>query len=480
MTTSKRVFPTILSLFILCTTTFADQKQPNVLFIAIDDLRTELGCYGVEHIQSPNLDRLASEGMLFNRHYVQVPTCGASRYSLLTGRSPHVSGARRGNNQFFTEKTQTNDAKTMPELFRRNGYKTVLIGKISHTTDGLIYNYDGTGDGRQEMPKAWDEIATPLGDWERGWGVMFAYANGRHREDGQGKRDLMEFVVEKDTDLPDGLNAEVAIEKLTEFKNSDTPFFLALGFYKPHMPFVAPRQDWEAMQKVTIPDATDPTRSDSAYWNKSGEFYSYDMPFPKDRPLAQADRIEARRAYAACVRYTDRQVGKVLDALDSLGLAESTIVVVWGDHGWQLGESALWAKHVPHERSLKSTFMMRVPGVETQKHTSDALVQSLDIYPTLVDLCNLENTQTEYPLDGKSIRPLLENTATSVNDVAISYWGNDVTVRDTQYRLIAQKEKDAEEYTDIELYNAEANPNPTKNIAQQHPEVTKRLMSYLP
>ena len=188
-------------------------SQPNVLLIAIDDLRTELGCYGLPYVQSPSLDQLASEGVLFTNHFVQVPTCGASRYALLTGRSPRNSGVTRKNQAFYQGDSalsvnQTAGAQTMPELFRRSGYQTTCIGKISHTADGRVFEYNGTGDGRDELPHAWDELATPFGSWKRGWGIFFAYANGRSREDGSGIRDLMEFKVEQDEELPDGLLAK--------------------------------------------------------------------------------------------------------------------------------------------------------------------------------------------------------------------------------------------------------------------------------
>ncbi|MFP6584005.1 MAG: sulfatase-like hydrolase/transferase, partial [Candidatus Hydrogenedentota bacterium] len=196
-----RNFSIILTLLLLSIPglSVAADKPMNVLFIAIDDLRDELGCYGHDHVDSPNLDRLASQGMLFTNHFVHVPTCGASRYSLLTGRHPSASGVKAGNNHFYDgsaalSQTQTSGAQSMPELFRRNGYHTVNIGKISHTADGKVYSYDGEGDGRDEMPHAWDEKATPYGAWKRGWGVFFAYANGVHREDGSGSQDLMQFT----------------------------------------------------------------------------------------------------------------------------------------------------------------------------------------------------------------------------------------------------------------------------------------------
>ena len=230
---------------------------PNVLFIAIDDLRTELGCYGVDYADSPHLDQLAAEGTLFTNHFVQVPTCGASRYALLTGRSPAASGALQ-NGAMYSGRTALNPqqqpgAQTLPELFRRSGYHTTLIGKISHTADGRVYEYNGSGDGRDEIPLAWDDKLTPFGKWQRGWGIFFAYGQGRHREDGNGNKDLMQFSVENDDDLPDGMMASAAIEQLKQLGNSEKPFFMGLGFFKPHLPFVAPRQDWEAVRDRNIP-----------------------------------------------------------------------------------------------------------------------------------------------------------------------------------------------------------------------------------
>ncbi|QDV51919.1 sulfatase [Gimesia fumaroli] len=462
----------------------AQQKQrPNVLFIAIDDLRTELGCYGVPHVQSPSLDRLASQGVLFTNHFVQVPTCGASRYALLTGRSPRNSGVTRSNQAFYRGKsalsaTQTVGAQTLPELFRRSGYHTTCIGKISHTADGRVFEYNGKGDGRDELPHAWDDLATPFGSWKRGWGIFFAYANGRSREDGSGIRDLMEFTVEQDEDLPDGLLAQQAIQKLGELKQQEQPFFMGLGFFKPHLPFVAPEQDWEAMSRVTIPPPPHPEKVNSPYWHKSGEFYSYNMEYEKTRPLDQAAQIKTRRAYLACVRYVDRQVEKVLTALDKLGLSENTIVVVWGDHGWFLGDSALWAKHAPFERALKSTLIIRAPGVSQAGLKSAALVETVDLYPTLVDLCQPEFQKTEYPLDGISLKPILDGSKTDVREAALSYWNKAISVRTKTHRLIATTGK--KQPTKLELYDISETPDPVENLVDKQPEQVQELLKYLP
>lgn len=459
-----------------------DTNRYNVLFIAIDDLRPELGCYGVAAAQSPHLDRLAPTAVLFKRHYVQVATCGASRYALLTGRSPATSGVTRSNDAAYRgksalQRTQQPAAQSMPELFRRSGYRTLCIGKISHTPDGRVFGYNGAGDGRHELPNAWDELPTPFGPWKRGWGIFFAYAGGKHREDGGGHKNLMDFTAELDNNLPDGLLASTAIDRLRALKTANTPFFMGLGFFKPHLPFVAPKQDWDAFENVDIP-LPPAGKIDSPYWHGSGEFYKYDTPYKKTRPLSPDAQRTARRAYYACVRYADRQVGRVLKALDDLELSQNTIVVVWGDHGWHLGEQQIWAKHSPFERANRSVLMMRVPGLSRPGLQTAALAETIDLYPTLVDLCQPKFKQTQWPLDGKSLAPILTGEATQVRRAAISYWGNAISVRTDTHRLIVGKSRKGTPYT--ALYDLSDNPDSMQNVADAQPETVERLRRFLP
>ncbi|UUO06273.1 sulfatase [Blastopirellula sp. J2-11] len=476
----SRPFYLIAALFLLvASSVVAAEKQPNILLIAVDDLRTELGCYGLPYVESPRLDQLAAQGMLFRRHYVQVPTCGASRFALLTGRSPAHTRAL-ANTAFYSGKsklspTQLPGAQTMPELFRRSGYHTVCIGKISHTADGKVFEYNGKGDGRDELPGAWDELATPYGPWKRGWGVFFGYEGGSHREDGTGRQDLLEFTATRDEDLPDGMLANAAIDKLSELKDRDEPFFLGLGFIKPHLPFVATKQDWDAIAELDVAPPTAPEKLKSAFLPNSGEFYRYDAPYEKSRPLATDDALTAKRGYLACVRYVDRQIGKVLDELDRLDLAENTIVVVWGDHGWHLGEYAMWGKHAPYERTLNSTLIIRAPGVTKPGSVSDALVDSIDLYPTLIDLCQPRFTQTAHPLDGKNLRPVLNGQADQVHDVSLSYWGGATSIRSPTHRLIVKQTK-AKGPT-VELYDLRETADPTENLAASHPELVVSLLA---
>lgn len=456
-------------------------KPKNVLFIAVDDLRPELGCYGAGYAQSPNIDALAKRSLRFENHFVQVPTCGSSRYALLTGRSPAFSGAL-GNGAMSGGKSalkpkELPSAQSMPELFRRSGYHTTLIGKISHTADGFVYGYDGKGDGRHEIPMAWDEFATPYGAWKRGWGIFFAYADGRNREDGDSK-DVMEFKVENDDDLPDGQMASRAIEKLKQFKDQEKPFFLGLGFFKPHLPFVAPKQDWDAFEGVDIPLPPHNQKSDSEFANnRSGEFFKYDFPYEKKRPLKD-DQIQTnRRAYLACVRYTDRQIGRVMKALDETGLADSTVVVFWTDHGWNLGDSRQWAKHTGLERAVRCPMMISVPGMKSAGQTSNALVETIDLFPTLIDVCKPSFTKTEYPLDGKSLLSLLANSKQNHKDYSFSFWKNTISVRSEKYRLIGQISKDKKSLRKVELYSAEQQFDPVKNLAKENPDVVELLES---
>jgi len=289
--------------------------------------------------------------------------------------------------------------------------------------------------------------------------------------------------------------AAAAVEKLAELRDRDEPFFLGLGFFKPHMPFVATRGDWEAVQQWDVPPPAHRDRAGSAYWHQSGEFYGYNVPWEKSRPLDADAALHARLAYLACVRYTDRQVGRVLDALDELGLAENTVVVLWGDHGWYLGEGALWGKHAPLETALRSPLIVRVPNPDwaigefpgpryfNAGRSTDALAATIDLYPTLVDLCRPGFTDTHHPLDGVSLTPVLRGRSQGVRDYVLSYWGNAVSIRTAGHRLVLRQRGD-QGAAEMELYAVDpAEPfseTMFDNLASEQPEVVERLRGLLP
>ena len=468
----------IILIIISTQTTAQTHNKYNVLLICIDDLRNELGVHGSQAI-TPNLDALAKRSTLFTNHYVQVPTCGASRFSMLTGIRPN-SPAALSNNAFkqLKQKEQIG-SQSFPELFRRSGYTTQAIGKISHSPDQRVFTYNGKGDGHQELPNAWNITDMPYGPWKRGWGSFFAYANGKHREDGSNFKPLSQFPDVPDNGLPDGLNTDHAIKALDKLKNKR--FFLALGLYKPHLPFVAPKKYHDLYKNMNILPSPNPSKGNTKYWHQSGEFYKYDTPYKKTNPLTAHHQIETKKAYYACVSYADAQVGKILEKLKDLNLHKKTIVVVWGDHGWHLGDHAIWGKHNLHENAIKSTLIIHTPNTPPAKQ--NAIVESLDIYPTLINLCNTKTKYTHAPLDGQDLTKTLQNPKHKGRNTAISHWQNAISIRQENYHLIATKKIDKKtkkvSYIKKELYNHKIDPNETSNIAPNHNSRIKKMLKLI-
>jgi len=274
--------------------------------------------------------------------------------------------------------------------------------------------------------------------------------------------------------------ATVAIDKLAELKSlrSETgkPFLMGLGFFKPHLPWVATEADWNAFADVDIAPPNEPDKLDSAWFHNSGEFYKYRVPWKKTRPLSLPDQMTSKRAYLACVRFVDRQIGRVLQSLDDLELAEDTIVVIWGDHGWHLGESAIWGKHSPFDRSLNSVLMIRVPGVSKPNHRCDELVESTDLYPTLMAACRLESTETAFPLNGFSLLPLLQGGEQPLREAALSMFGKGFTLRSKTHRLIGKnqdlpsRKNAAAKIGSMEFYHLIKGIDPVTNVIESELE----------
>ena len=385
-------------------------QKPNVLFICIDDLRPELGCYGNTYIKSPNIDRLAESGVVFTNHFSQVPTCGASRCCLLTGLLPRTAGhlSNEACREFISGKQETNQPETFIHHLKRNGYYTVGIGKISHYVDGLLYGYTDPVGTEYELPHSWNEMLLNPGKWGTGWNGFFGYADGENRQSRKKQVKPYEMADVGDTGYPDGLIAEQALVKLGELAKKKHPFFLAVGFFKPHLPFNAPKKYWDLYDESKIPLSPNPVIPENvnkASLHNSGEFNGYllgDEEATLDGPVTDAYARKLRHAYFACISYVDAQVGKLLQELEKLGMAENTIVVIWGDHGWHLGDQLVWGKHTIFERALKSTLIVKVPGL-THGGSASGIVSAVDIYPTMVELCGL---QMPDPIDGKSLAPL--------------------------------------------------------------------------
>ncbi|MEX2511671.1 MAG: sulfatase, partial [Cyclobacteriaceae bacterium] len=455
----------------------------NVLFIAVDDLRPELGVYGNNVIKTPNMDRIGNAGTVFENHYVQVPTCGASRCSLLTGLLP-VSRHHLQNNaieQFLSNEPEQEVPESFVHHFRRNGYHSVGIGKISHSVDGLWYGYEEDPKGAKwEMPHSWDEMLFNAGKWGTGWNAFFGYADGSNRQSMNKQVKPYERADVPDNGYPDGLSTEIAIKKLNELASNKQPFFMGLGLFKPHLPFTAPKKYWDLYDRQDIPLSPFPEIPENIHKNslqESGEFNQYALGEEKaglDHKISDEYARKLKHAYYASVSYADALIGKVLDELDRLGLSENTIVVVWGDHGWHLGDHRVWGKHTNFEMALRSPLIIKVPGMDPRRISGEQVVSSVDIYPTLMELTQIK---TGFPLDGQSLVGLMrEGQDAERENVAFSYYKNGISMRTDRYRLVKYFR---EAMPDVELYDHRNDPMETVNIARKNQKEVAHLMSIL-
>ena len=452
---------------LFCTHSLSGADKPNVLLICVDDLRPELNCFGVSYIHSPNIDALAKRGRAFLNHYVQAPTCGASRYTLLTGRyGPANNGAllRRGAR---VKKSPRSVPPSMPAWFRKHGYTTVSIGKVSHYPGGRA-GRNWIDDTKLEMPNSWDRHLLPAGPWKHPRGWMHGLANGEIRVRA---KDMAVFQAKEGPDsiYPDGVSIPVALRQLGKLAKSEKPFFLAVGILRPHLPFGAPAKYLKLYEKAKLPPTPHPKKpKGKTTWHGSGEFMKYKR-WGRNPNRDAGFALAVRKHYAACVSYADAQVGKLLRKLKQSDAAKNTIVVLWGDHGWHLGEHAVWGKHTLFEESLRSPLIVSYPGLKSPGNKSRAIVETLDIFPTL---CDLTHVPTPKFAHGSSLRLILDKP-TLPGHPAFGYWRGAETIRTQTHRLIRHR-KGA-----VELYDHTSSAKETKNIAGDHPKLVAELSKKL-
>ena len=439
--------------------------KPNILLLCVDDLRPELKSLGAEHIHSPAIDSLVESGRAFTRHYVHAPTCGASRYSLLTGR--YASTPRQQNNDAFfcLEARKLGLPPSLPAHFRGNGYQTVAIGKISHYPGGL--GGENWNDPSQvEMPGAWDVNLMPTDPWKTPQGGMHGYAGGVPRGE---YRPVREHNQGNDLTYTDGWITREALKRMDDLASAGKPFFLAVGIMKPHLPFACPKSYLDLYQNAKLPAIPHPQKPEGlSTWQPSNEFFGYhhEVKNPRDN-AAYADQM--RLSYAACVSYADAQVGRILSHLEKLKLDSNTIVVLWGDHGYHLGEHYVWGKHTLFEESLHAPLIIRKPGMPQPGARCQAVVESVDLYPTL---CELAALPVPAGLPGESIVSHLADPSRTDGE-AFGYWQGNHTIRTSQYRLIRHARKG--QPNGFELYDHQSPAGETKNVADELPEIVKEL-----
>ena len=467
----------------------SDAPRPNILFIPVDDLRPELGCYGDATIKTPNIDRMAKEGVVFTRAYCQQAVCNPSRASLLTGMRPD---AIKVWDLWTNFREHCPEVKTLPQYFKENGYLTVGLGKTFHNNipdtiswsekphiEGYPFDPDAvyaTEENRKLVEKRKQDLIK----------------QGKNRVDQLGHW-YIKTVATEIADVPDdayfdGAQTTLAIEKLKELKKKKEPFFLSVGYYRPHLPFNAPKKYWDMYKREEIPLAENqfvPESSPGYALHGDYELRGYadfrDLPHPEEKSLPAERQRLLKHGYFASVSYVDAQIGRLLSALEELNLAENTIVVLWGDHGWKLGEHNSWCKQTNYEIDTRVPMIFAGKGVTAKDAQCHALTEFVDIYPSLCELAGLEVPEH---LQGSSLVPLLKNPqlkwksavysqflmgrSGSKKDRAKQRMG--YTIRTDRYRYVEwydwkEDHVDRKEVVGRELYDHAVDPQENQNIA---------------
>lgn len=482
---------TILLIFLiawlltLCSTS-DNYKHPNILFIAVDDLRPELGCYGTKYIKSPNIDRLAEDGIVFTQSFCQSAVCNPSRASLLTGLRPDRI-------KVWDLKTDFRDTSpevvTLPQHFRNNGYHTVGIGKIFHNTlpDSLSWSEPKLHiKGYPFDPDAVYRDEKNVASIEERKKMIIEEGKEQRYIDRIGEWYLKDVAYEivdgPDNIYFDGAQTDVALKKIEELANSEKPFFFAIGYYRPHLPFNVPKKYWDMYVRENIPLAENdylPKSSPLMAINNLRELRGYTdfktITHPSDGKLSEEQSRALKHGYLASVSYIDAQVGKLLNKLKELKIDDNTIIVLWGDHGWKLGEHGSWCKMTNYNIDTNAPLIFSTPTLKGKGIKSKQLVEFVDIYPTLCDLAGLPIPKS---LEGISAVPLFDDPSRLWKKAAFSqflregiwvapdgieYMG--YSVRTEKYRYTEWVNWESKELAAIELYDQNLDPDENINVA---------------
>lgn len=472
---------------------FTSKEKPNIIFIATDDLKPMLGSYGDEQIKTPHLDRLAENAMVFQKNYCQVPVCGASRASLLTGK--YADNIKVWT--FDSIRTNNPDIVTLPQYFRQNGYQTINLGKIFdyRTVDkfsdslswdevfpveeedyyphynqetGIAYLYHYQHPDTKEKYRQYREEALRLGQ------DTFRYAFKRIKP-------AVEMMDVPDDAYKDGIFGKLAVDKIHQLADQAEPFFLGVGFHKPHLPFVAPKRYWDLYNRedIELAEFREIAENDIRYsYHNSNELRGYTdengdyiyAEITPENPLAESEQKKLIHAYMATVSYVDAQVGKIMDALEENDLMNNTIIVFWGDHGWHLGDHGMWGKVSTFEQATFSPLLIAAP--KWQRADVNLVTEFVDIYPTLCEMANLPVPEN---LDGESLLNI--RNGNWANNYAISQWPTDgkmgYAIRDNRYRYVewvdeglnTNPDADLKQVNAVQLFDYETDPKETKNLA---------------
>lgn len=440
---------------------FAAEQRPNVLLICIDDLKPVLGCYGDTTAKTPSIDRLANRGVLFEAAYCNQAVCSPSRNALMTGLRPQTLGIYDLPTHF---RRGAPDAVTVAAHFRENGYQTQGMGKILHT-----------GHGNKEDAASWT-----IPHWRpKSSQYLLPESTSNRRDSKNGPRGTAtESADVADEAYADGMIAQEAVARIAAAAKSDEPFFIAVGFLKPHLPFVAPKKYWDQYDPATLPmpEVTDAPKDAPSYaLQYGGELRQY-SDMPSEGAIGPKATRHLIHGYYAATSYTDAQIGKVLDAVDAAGVADNTIIVLWGDHGWHLGDHSMWCKHTNYEQAARIPIIVAAPGCASGAKTK-SLIETVDIYPTL---CELAGIPTREGLDGTSFASVLKSPQQRIHDSVIHVYprGGRLgrAIRTDRYRMVEWRVPGEDVSTaEYELYDYQTDPLETVNRAAQQPDVLASL-----
>lgn len=476
---------------LLSVSALAAAERPNVLLICVDDLKPALGCYGDPVAKSPNIDRLAARGVRFDAAYCNQAVCSPSRNNLMLGSRSTSLGIYNLSTNF---RTAVPEAVTLTQYFMRAGWRAEGMGKILHVGHG-----NTNDEASWSVPFHKEKLVEYLLPESTGGKLTREeafFSNAKAGPVAQLPRGAAwEYPDVGDEAYGDGRLAAEAIKRLRAAKaKPEQPLFLAVGFARPHLPFCAPKKYWDLYDAAKLPLAKRTTPPDGApdYAGKTVmELNNYD-PVPERPPVPEDVQRKLVHGYYASVSYADAQIGRVLDELEKSGLAEKTIVVLWGDHGWHLGDHGMWTKHTNYEQAVRIPIIVAGPGVK--RGAAKALIETVDIFPTLCELAGLPAPagKVPQPMDGKSFAAVLRDPAVRGRDHATHAYprgrgpgtnGGEWlgrAVRTERYRLVEWKKFGAAaETAELELYDYAADPEETRNLATERPEVVQQLRAML-
>ncbi len=459
--------------------------RPNILLLLVDDLKPALGCYGDRHARTPNLDELASRGLRFELAYCNQAVCAPSRFTLMLGAHSTTTGLYGLGNKL---RRSLPNAVTMPQFFANHGYRTESLGKIFHIGHG------NEGDPASfSIPHFHDKVIEYLDPASTEGGKLTreeAYFTNQQldRIHSLPRGAAFEATNSTDEDYADGRVAAEAIRRLKAAKKRKGPFFMAVGFVRPHLPFSAPQKYWDLHDPARLPlspHEEHPEGSPGIAHKRAGEIAMY-SPVPRKNEDYTIDlKRRLVHGYYASVSYMDAQVGKVIAELDRLDLARNTIIVLWGDHGFHLGDLGIWTKHTNYEQANRIPLLLVAPGVTKEGSSTRQLAESVDLFPTLVELAGLPAPKVPQPLNGRSLVPVLKDPAKRIRDHAFHCYprrGGVIgrAIRTERYRMVEWKKPGAPVKTaKYELYDYEETAVEQKNLARERGEVLARLKQIL-